>query len=77
MVATGPFNYLKFRQLHEVPLGDIVMYENLTGMDDIEDEGDVHQYKVAFESLTSSARDPEQSRALITTVADQVWHNPA
>jgi hypothetical protein len=77
MVATGPFNYLKFRQLHEVPLGDIVMYENLTGMDDIEDEGDVHQYKVAFESLTSAALDPEQSRALITAVADQVWHNPA
>ena len=77
MVATGPFNYLKFRQLHEVPLGDIVMYENLTGMDDIEDEGDVHQYKVAFESLTSGALDPEQSRALITAVADQVWHNPA
>jgi Domain of unknown function (DUF5753)/Helix-turn-helix domain len=77
MVATGPFNYLRFRQLHEVPLGDIVMYENLTGMDDIEDEGDVHQYKVAFESLTSGALDPEQSRALITAVADQVWHNPA
>jgi len=77
MVATGPFNYLRFRQLHEVPLGDIVMYENLTGMDDIEDEGDVHQYKVAFESLTSGAFDPEQSRTLITAVADQVWHNPA
>jgi hypothetical protein len=46
-------------------------------MDDIEDEGDVHQYKVAFESLTSGALDPEQSRALITAVADQVWHNPA
>jgi hypothetical protein len=77
IVATGPFNYLRFRQLHEVPLDDIVMYENLTGMDDIEDEGDVHQYKVAFESLTSGALDPEQSRALITAVADQVWHNPA
>jgi hypothetical protein len=77
MVATGPFNYLRFRQLHEVPLGDIVMYENLTGMDDIEDEGDVHQYKVAFESLTSGALDPEKSRTLITAVADQVWHNSA
>ena len=77
MVATGPFNYLKFRQLHEVPLGDIVMYENLTRMDDIEEEDDVHQYKVAFESLTSGALGPEQSRALITTVADQIWHNPA
>ena len=77
MVGTGPFNYLKFRQLHEVPLGDIVMQENLTGMDDIEDEGDVHQYKVAFESLTSNALSPEQSRALIAAVADQVWHNLA
>jgi hypothetical protein len=46
-------------------------------MDDIEEEGDVHQYKVAFESLTSNALDPAQSRALIAAVADQEWHNLA
>jgi uncharacterized protein DUF5753/helix-turn-helix protein len=77
MVATGPFNYLKFRQLHEVPLGDIVMYENLTGMDDIEAENDVHQYKVVFDALTESAFDPGQSRALITTLAADLWGDPA
>jgi Domain of unknown function (DUF5753)/Helix-turn-helix domain len=77
MVATGPFNYLKFRQLHEVPLGDIVMYENLTGMDDVDAESDVHQYKVVFESLTASALDPDRSRALITALADELWGAPA
>jgi Domain of unknown function (DUF5753)/Helix-turn-helix domain len=76
MVATGPFNYLKFRQLHEVPLGDIVMYENLTGMDDVDAEDDVHQYKIVFQSLTASALDPDRSRALITSVATKLWDNP-
>jgi transcriptional regulator with XRE-family HTH domain len=73
MVATGPFNYLKFRQLHEVPLGDIVVFENLTGMDDVDAESDVHQYKVVFESLTASALDPDRSRALIAALAAELW----
>jgi len=77
MVATGPFNYLRFRQLHEVPLGDIVVYENLTGMDDIESESELHQYQVVFESLVRAALDPTRSNALISTVAEQVWHYPA
>jgi Domain of unknown function (DUF5753) len=77
MVATGPFSYLKFPQLHEVPLGDIAVFENLTGMDDVDAESDVHQYKVVFESLNASALDPDRSRALITALADELWDTPA
>jgi hypothetical protein len=53
------------------------MYENLTGMDDVDAESDVHQYKVVFESLTASALDPDRSRALITALADELWGAPA
>lgn len=76
MVATGPFSYLKFRQLHEVPLGDIVVFENLTGMDDVDSENDVHQYKVVFDSLIASALDPQRSRAVIAVLADGLWDAP-
>jgi hypothetical protein len=62
-VATGPFNYLRFPQVHDVPLGDIVWFENLAGMDDIDDESDVNLYYVVFRSLAESARDPIGSRA--------------
>jgi hypothetical protein len=76
MVATGPFSYLKFRQLHEVPLGDIVVFENLTGMDDVDAENDVHQYKVVFDSLIASALDPQRSSAVIAVLADGLWDAP-
>jgi hypothetical protein len=76
MVATGPFSYLKFRQLHEVPLGDIVVFENLTGMDDVDAENDVHQYKVVFDSLIASALDPQRSSAVIAVLAHGLWDAP-
>ena len=75
MVATGAFNYLRFRQIHDVPLNDIVAFEHLTGMEDVEADSDVHQYKVVFESLTQNALDPDRSRALMAAVADEVWRD--
>ena len=75
MVATGAFNYLKFRQIHDVPLDDIVAVEQLTGMEDVEADSDVNQYKVVFESLTQNALDPDRSRALMAAVADEVWRD--
>jgi transcriptional regulator with XRE-family HTH domain len=77
VVATGGFNYLSFRQIHDVPLDDIVMFDHLTGMDDVEAEGDIYQYHVVFESLTASALNPEESRTLITAVANEVWGKEA
>lgn len=76
MVASGPFNYLRFRQIHDVPLDDVVMFEHLAGMEDVEAEGDVHQYNVVFGALVRSSLNPEKSRELITEAAE-VWGNRA
>jgi len=73
LVGTGSFNYLRFRQIHAVSLNDFVSFEHLTGMDEVADESDVHQYKVVFESLLSNALQPDETRARITAVAGEVW----
>lgn len=71
-VTTGAFNYLSFRQIHDVPLSDIVVLDNLTGMDEVEAESDIHQYGVIFRSLMESALGPGRSRTLIAGVAKRV-----
>ena len=73
LVGTGSFNYLRLRQIHAVRQNDFVAFDHLTGMDDVEDESDVHQYKVVFESLMNNALRSDEARALITAVADEVW----
>lgn len=77
LIATGSFNYLKFRQLHDVPLNDIVSFDHLTGMENVEGEFEVHQYNVVLDSLTESSLDRESSRALIIAIANEVWADPA
>jgi transcriptional regulator with XRE-family HTH domain len=71
LVGTGAFNYLGFRQIHDVPLNDFVVFEHLTGMDEVEDEDDVHQYRLVFETLMNDSLGSEESRALITAVANE------
>lgn len=73
LVGTGSFNYLRFRQIHDVQLNDIVVYEHLTGMEDVEGEYELHQYNIVFQSLLDSALGSEKSRTLITAVADELW----
>ena len=73
LVGTGAFNYLRFRQIHDVPLNDFVVFDHLTGMDEVEDENDVHQYKLVFETLMNDSLGREESRALITAVANEAW----
>lgn len=73
LVGTGSFNYLRFRQIHAVLLNDVVAFEHLTGMDEVEDESDVHQYKAVFESLISNALRPDETRARIATVVNEEW----
>jgi transcriptional regulator with XRE-family HTH domain len=67
-VTTGAFNYLSFRQIHDVPLNDTVVLDHLTGMDEIVAENDIHQYNVVFRSLMESAFSLGRSRALIAGV---------
>lgn len=73
LVGTGSFNYLRFRQIHAVPLNDFVAYEHLMGMDGVEDESDVHQYKLIFESLMNNALRSDETRARITAIANEAW----
>jgi transcriptional regulator with XRE-family HTH domain len=76
LLATGSFNYLKFRQVHHVPFNDIVWFDHLTGMENVEGEIEVHQYNVVLVSLTESSLDRESSRALIISIANEVWADP-
>jgi transcriptional regulator with XRE-family HTH domain len=73
LVVTGAFNYLRFHQIHDVPLNDMVALEKLTETEYVEAEEDSHQYLVAFESLMSNALSTEETRALIVSTASRLW----
>jgi hypothetical protein len=73
LIAPGSFNYLQFRQIHDVPLNDMVSLETLTGMEYVEVEEETHQYLLAFESLMDSALGTEETRELIASVASKKW----
>ncbi len=73
METAGAFVYLKFHRIHAVPLHDLVSYDHLTGMEEVDAENDVNQYSVIFRSLTDSALGPEESRALIMAVVKEAW----
>jgi hypothetical protein len=72
-LAIGPFSYMQFAQVHEVPMHDIVSIEHLYGTDYLENEDHTHMYRVAFEYLTTHSLDPAQSRELITKTARDTW----
>ena len=72
-LATGAFSYMQFRQIHDVPLHDIVSVELHEGPHDIEDEEQTYKYRVAFEYLQRRSLDSAQSRSLISTIASDVW----
>jgi transcriptional regulator with XRE-family HTH domain len=72
-VGTGEFAYMRFAQVYEVRLPDIVNTERLEGDYRIENATDTNQYRVAFEHLRSEALDPTQSRDLISRIIQQVW----
>lgn len=73
LVGTGGFNYLRLRQIHRVSLNDYVVFEHLAGMDAVEDETDISQYRIAFESLMNSALRADAARARITAVTSRMW----
>ncbi len=65
LITTGAFTYMQFPQVHDVPLHDIVMAENLTGSDYVEEEEDTYRYQTAFSALRSRALSPAESLQLI------------
>jgi transcriptional regulator with XRE-family HTH domain len=72
-VATGAFTYVKFPQLHDVPLNDIVTFEHLIGTDQFEDPDETYKYSVAFRALENNALDLGQSREKLIKVAADEW----
>jgi hypothetical protein len=72
-IVSGSFNYLQFRQIHDVSLNDVVVLEAQTGMEFVEAEEETHQYLVAFESLMDSALSAEETQTLIASIANEKW----
>ena len=72
-VTTGAFTYVKFPQLHDVPLSDIVTFEHLPGTDQVEDQDETYKYGVAFQALEESALGLDQSREELVRVATEEW----
>jgi len=72
---TGPggFNLLEFASVHGVDVPDVVYIEHLIGSSFVEEEGEVHDYRLAFRRLTQEALDPLKSRTLIRSVAREIW----
>ncbi len=69
-IGTGAFNYIKFRQIHAVPLDDLVAFEHLTGTTYPGTEDDRHRYLLAFEALMDNGLGPAASRDLMTRAKD-------
>jgi transcriptional regulator with XRE-family HTH domain len=72
-IGTGAFSYLHFEPVHDVPLGDMVEVEHLTGALYLEDDEQTFRYRVTFESLTAMAAGRVQSRAMISAAARTHW----
>jgi transcriptional regulator with XRE-family HTH domain len=70
---TGAFSYMKFPQLHDIPLNDMVTVEHLTGSFYLEDEEQTYPYRLILDWLTSNSLSEEQSRDLITGVVRDRW----
>jgi transcriptional regulator with XRE-family HTH domain len=72
-IGTGSFTYMRFAQIHDVPLHDIVTFEQLASNAYIEDTATTNQYRVAFEQLRANSLDANQSRDLIISTASDLW----
>lgn len=72
-IGTGAFSYLHFDPVQDVPVGDMVEVEHLTGALYLEDEEQTFRYRETFQSLTATASDQDQARAMIRTAARTHW----
>lgn len=72
-VGTGEFTYMRFAQVHDVRLPDIVNTERLEGDYRVENAVNTNQYRIAFEHLRSEALEPSQSRDMIVNIIRQTW----
>ena len=72
-VLTGAFTYMKFAQVHDVPMHDMVIVEHLTGSEQVEDENESYKYFTAFRALTDRALTERDSLRLIRKYQSEKW----
>lgn len=72
-VTAGAFTYIKFIQLHDIPLNDLVTFEYLTGTGQFDSQDDTYEYGVAFRALEEKSLMPDRSREELARVARDVW----
>ena len=73
-VTAGAFTYIRFTQLHEIPLNDIVTYEYFSGTGQLDTQDDTYEYYVAFKTLAEISLTPDQSRKKLARAIREVWH---
>ncbi len=74
-IGTGAFYYMKFAQIHEVPLGDIVTIEHM--LKNYYVEGDeTHKFRLVFEELMSESLGLRESRDFIRMAIRELWPSP-
>jgi transcriptional regulator with XRE-family HTH domain len=72
-IGPGGFAILHFAPVHGTTLDDIVYMEQLTRNIFVEEEAETYEYRLAFQQLTDEALDEDSSRALIASVAAEMW----
>jgi transcriptional regulator with XRE-family HTH domain len=75
-IGTGSFSYLRFTQVHDVPLSDIVNVEQLTRNYDLDQEEETLHYQIVFERLRQLSADPGKSLEIITDTRRELWLRP-
>jgi transcriptional regulator with XRE-family HTH domain len=72
-VVAGAFTYIKYPQLHEIPLNDTVTYEYFSSTGQLDSQDETYEYSVAFKALEKNSLTPGQSREELARVAREVW----
>jgi hypothetical protein len=72
-IGTGAFSYLHFDTVHDVPLGNMVEVEHLTGSYYLDDEDRTYRYQETFDSLSAASSDPDRSRLMISETCQAHW----
>lgn len=72
-IVTGAFSYLHFDPVHDVPLGNMVEVEHLTGSYYLDDEEQTFRYHEIFEALAAGSASQDRSQQMVSRAARERW----
>ncbi len=72
-IIADSFILLRFGEVHDTRLPDVVYAERLSSNLYFQDETETYLYQVAFEYLVDAALPPQASAELISQTAQQLW----